>query len=147
MYCTTDDLLRAMSIRTLTELSNDDPDATDPCAEVVDLAIQMACEEIDGYLRSRYLLPLSETPTVVKRLAIDLARYHLYARRPEGYDFPEAIKSLHQQALKRLDEIRDGKFALGEAVGERVGQAIREPGEIRVAKRGRVFGLDTLSQY
>ena len=140
MYCTQADLEKAMSRQTLIALSNDDARATDPCPDIVAEAITTACEEIDGYLMSRYRLPMDKVPTVVKKLAIDLARYSLYARRPEGYEFPAAVQSLRNQAIDLLKQIQCGKFALASAEGIDAGQAVCEPGEIQVANRTRLFG-------
>ncbi len=41
-------------------------------------ALGDADAEIDGYLATRYQLPLASTPVVLVRLAADLARYRLY---------------------------------------------------------------------
>lgn len=113
MYITAQELESAFSQRALIELSNDSSRPTEINAEVIQLAITHATETIDGYLRSRYVLPLATVPTIVRNIALQLARYWLYARRPEGKGLPETVKETHKQALKDLEAIASGKFHLG----------------------------------
>ena len=40
-----------------------------------------ADSEINAYLQGRYTLPLATVPTVLVRIACDIARYHLYDNR------------------------------------------------------------------
>ena len=68
---------------------------------------------MDGYLRSRYQLPLNQVPTLVRNICLQLARYWLYSRRPDGKGFPPNVKDAHAQALKDLERIADGKLHLG----------------------------------
>ena len=113
MYLTVSDLVQAFSERTLIELSNDAPRATEINEQVVQLAIKYATETIDGYLRSRYTLPLESIPTIVHNLALQLTRYWLYARRPEGKGLPEGVTDTYKQSLKDLEAIQSGKLHLG----------------------------------
>lgn len=80
----------------------------DLAAEAVDAALADAAALIDGYLASRYTLPLTTVPLPLKRIAGDAARYYLMDDRAteEVSDRFEALKKLLQQ-------IRDGKFTLG----------------------------------
>ena len=113
MYLSVSDLVQAFSERTLIELSNDVPRASEINEQVVELAIKYASETIDGYLRSRYTLPLDSIPTIVRNLSLQLARYWLYARRPEGKKLPEGVTDTYKQALKDLESIQSGKLHLG----------------------------------
>ncbi|OWZ81462.1 hypothetical protein CDE51_11450, partial [Pasteurella multocida] len=58
MYIAAKDLTEVLSERSLIELSNDHSRATEYNLLVLDKACQYATETVDGYLRSRYLLPL-----------------------------------------------------------------------------------------
>lgn len=113
MYITAQDLEEAFSQRALIELSNDTSRATSVDERVLQLAIRYACETVDGYLRSRYELPLPTVPTIVRNIALQLARYWLYSRRPEGRGLPDSVKDDYKQALKDLESIQSGKFHLG----------------------------------
>jgi len=52
-------------------------------------------------------------PTLVRNICLQLARYWLYSRRPEGKGFPDNVKETHSQALKDLERIASGKLHLG----------------------------------
>ena len=143
-YCTIDDLKAAIPPRTLIELSNDDPAATEINDAIVIRAMRDASELADGYLRGRYTLPLDPVPTIVRNLVVDIARHWLYARRPEGYDFPEAVTRTYKASLQTLEAIRSGVITLGMP---ETGKDIPEPGEMVVARRSQVFGDDLLERF
>lgn len=112
MYVTIDELTTAFARKTLVQLSNDEPTATEPNLTVLNTAIKVADERIDAALRSRYTLPLTQVPTLISQHALTLARYWLYARRPET-KMPETVKETYTQAVKELEQIANGKLHLG----------------------------------
>ncbi len=112
-YCTLQDIERAMSRVVLIQLSNDDPVATEPDADVLERAQVQADELIDAALRVQYQLPVATVPTVVSEIAVNLVRHWLWARRPQGDDVPKVISESYKASLKLLDSIRDGKLSLG----------------------------------
>ena len=105
MYISAQDLTEVLSKRSLIELSNDHSRADEYNTLVLDKACQYATETVDGYLRSRYLLPLKTVPTIVRNICLQLARFWLYSRRPEGKGFPENVKDTYAQALKDLEPV------------------------------------------
>ncbi|MGO1073225.1 gp436 family protein [Lysobacter sp. CA199] len=143
-YCTFADLQRAIPARTLVELSNDDPTADAPDIAIVEGKIEGAEELVDSYLRGRYVLPLAPVPTVVKDVTIHLARYELYARRPEGNDLPDAVVRTHKGAIDLLEEIRDGKVTIGHPDTQ---AATPEPGQTKVRARRQAFPQTLLDRY
>ena len=142
-YCSLDDLQLAIPPQTLIWLSNDDESATAVNAGVVEQAVVQAEELVDGFLRGRYNLPLSPVPTIVKDMTVNLPRHWLYARRPEGNELPDAVVRTYKSAMSLLETIRDGKLTIGQPTGE----ALAEPGEVKVRARHRIFGQDTLDRY
>lgn len=147
-YCTLADLQLAVPMNTLVQLSNDvvtDYSAAAPELDqtVIDEAVRQAEELVDAYLRGRYVLPLETVPTVVKDIAVNLARHWLYARRPEGADLPDAVTRTYKSSLSLLEAIRDGKITLGLPSGS----APPEPGEIPVNAPPRRFGRDAWLNY
>lgn len=112
MYIEIDELTTAFSRKIIVQLSNDDPAAIEPNLNVLETAIKVANERIDAALRSRYTLPLQEVPTLINQHALTLARYWLYARRPET-KMPDTVKETYQQAVKELEQIANGKLHLG----------------------------------
>lgn len=113
MYITVTDLNEVMSERSLIELSNDESRPTEADQAVLEKACQHACETVDGYLRSRYVLPLSSVPTIVRNICLYLARHWLYSRRPENKGFPDNVKETYKQALEELKQIASSKLHLG----------------------------------
>lgn len=141
MYLTSEELIAAFSHNILIQLSNDNPRATEIALNVVELAIVSACERIDAALRSRYTLPLKQTPTVLKQHCLYLARYFLYSRRPET-KIPDNVKETYQQAIRELEQIALGKLHLGidmakaaESAVENDNDLLKDRGEFYVKAR------------
>lgn len=129
------DLTLAIPTQTLIWLTDDNPEARTVNMLVLEEAVRQAEERVDAYLRGRYELPLNPVPTVIKDACVHLARYWLYGRRPEGADLPEAVTSTYKDALKLLEDVRDGKLTLGTPQGT----AQPEPGEFKARARPAVF--------
>ncbi len=139
MYCTLADLLGQLPEQTLIQLTNDEMDFDSPATvktDVVDRCIRNVDELIDAHLRGRYTLPLAEVPTVLRDIAIMLARYRLYTRRAEGA-VPDTVKDDNKEARRQLEAIRDGKLTLGLQSTQK---DVPESGEIRARARRPTFG-------
>jgi phage gp36-like protein len=103
-------------------------------------ALSDADAEIDGYLATRYTLPLASTPEVLVRLAADMARYRLFGDR-----VTEVVRTRYQDAVSVLKRLSSGEVQLanaspvpasggtGNAVATRTGE--------------RVFGSTQLANY
>jgi phage gp36-like protein len=74
---------------------------------VLGRALSDADSEIDGYLATRYNLPLPSTPGVINRLACDIARYRLY---DDGV--PETVRVRYQDAVSLLKRLSSGEVQL-----------------------------------
>lgn len=77
-------------------------------ATVVAKALADADAEINGYLSARYTLPLSPVPTILERLACDIARYYLFEDR-----VTEQVTARYDAAVKLLTNVAKGVAALG----------------------------------
>lgn len=84
------------------ELATETIDAT-----VVDRALADTDAIIDGYLASRYALPLASTPALVLDLALAIAIYKLHIYRPD-----EKIEADYKDALSTLTLIAKGVVKL-----------------------------------
>jgi phage gp36-like protein len=106
----------------------------DPMADVIDYAmldraLEDASEVANSYLRNRYELPVKVT-RLLQRIIMKLARRELHR-----YDPAEVVINDAKEALKTLEQIRDGKISLGiEATTETQVDSIGSP---------EVFGLDS----
>lgn len=139
MYIQIDELLTAFSRKIVVQLSNDEPAATEPNLTVLETAVKVANERIDAALRSRYTLPLAEVPTLINQHALTLARYWLYARRPET-KMPDTVEKTYQQAVKELEQIALGKLHLGvtERKAEQTDDVLPDNSEYEVRANARI---------
>ncbi|PLX93458.1 MAG: DUF1320 domain-containing protein [Desulfuromonas sp.] len=143
MYCTQDDILtRRLDEASLIQLP-DQSDTGEVDATVVTAAITEAGEIIDGYMRGRYVLPLSPVPGAVRNLAVDLAVYALYGR--SGWDTPQRVKDDHANALRLLGQIQAGKVQIGATVITT--SPAEGSGAMHVQTPPRMFDHDTLENY
>ncbi len=139
-YATQQDLIDRFGSAELIELTDRDgqaPDAID--ATVVARALTDADETIDGYLQAASIkLPLSSVPALVKRWAIDIARYFLHAQAPT-----ETVRRNYEDALKALRDVAAGKIRL------QVEGVDAEPSSnaVQVDAPERTFTRETLTEF
>lgn len=110
-YCTIDDIKNIVPEADLVDLT-DDSDTGSINENVVNSAIEDADSLINGYLRSRYTLPLDEVPNILKSISVELTRYNLYQRRA-GANMPESLEKNYANRIKILKDIQAGSFSLG----------------------------------
>lgn len=101
---------------------------------LVDGALADADSEIDGYVATRYSVPLNPAPSIVKRLACDLARYHLYDDQAT-----ETIQKRRDAAVAVLRDIAGGKVSLGTTAAGGTAPAA-QGGMVEIASPAKVFG-------
>lgn len=75
---------------------------------VLDRALADATAEIDGYLASRYQLPLTSQPAVLVRVCADIARYNLH-----DDNLPELVETRYKAAVDLLRQVSLGRVSLG----------------------------------
>lgn len=105
----------------------------------VNRALEDADAEINGWLAARYSLPLASPPALLKRLACDMARYHLYSDR-----VTDAVRQRYEDAGKLLKALSLGQVQLGDSATLPVAPAISGIG---ISAPARVFASDTLADY
>lgn len=139
-YCTQADIEALLPPTTLAELTAEVGGVPDPT--VVAAAIAQAQAEIDSYLGKRYVLPFTETPPRVKTLAVDLAVYHLYARRDV---MPEGRRDRYKDAVAFLKDVAAGRAEIVEAAGAELPGDAGDVTEISSAER--VFSRTKMSDW
>ena len=77
-------------------------------SDVVNGALLDADAEINSFLASRYVLPLTQTSQELVRLACDITRYRLYDIRAT-----EAVKLRYDDAIRKLRDVSKGVASLG----------------------------------
>lgn len=75
---------------------------------VVEDKLADADAEIEAYLGMRFALPLAVVPTVLKRVACDIARYHLYDNRAT-----DDVVRRYKDAIAFLSALAAGKVSIG----------------------------------
>lgn len=139
-YCTQNDILNELDTDILIQLTDDaDEDAID--AAKVAAAIDKAEEEIDGYCGMRYSVPFATVPGRVLHLCVDIAIYHLYARRQGA---PEQRQRAYDNAVRFLRDVSAGKASLGENDPDGAPAAAETP---QIAQATRIFSRDDLKGF
>lgn len=152
MYSTIPDLLKDVSKNELVDLVNDENrdyslvDLNVPedfCTARILEQISSADAEIDGYIGSRYKLPLSTIPSRLVQISKDIAIYNSYKRR-HRLDMPDSIVSIYKMRIDELKGIQKGTVSLD--VPE---QPQSMASEIKVNKKAedRIFNKDLMSRF
>ena len=89
----------------LTDRASPPADAID--VDVIDRALADADALIDGFLKGRYLLPLSSTPPLVVDLALAIAVYKLHRNVAS-----DKVRRDYEDAMKVLRDIAAGTVRL-----------------------------------
>jgi len=101
MYCALDDIRARLEEPTLTALCDDDGDGVaDP--GVVEAAIADADAEIDTNLATRYAVPISSPPAVLRAVAAWLSIAALFRRRRETPSPLHAEQAEHARRILSL---------------------------------------------
>lgn len=139
-YCNQTDIEALVPQTRLIELTNDDPEGTSVDTDILEAVQSGADGIIDGYLASRYEVPLSTVPVMIRELSKDITAYKLYQRRT--LEIPETISALYKNAIKLLQDISTGVVSLGVS-------SVPDNSKIRVNKTSddRLFNKSTLDQY
>jgi phage gp36-like protein len=137
MYCTLQDILDDLTEKVVAQLSNDnDPNSVNN--ELVTKYIIDSTQLIDGFLRSRYPLPLVKDHSILKKVCIDIVKYELYKRRGKVFD---SVQNLYKDAMSILEKIQKGMITLDEGTPE------TRPGFYYVSERKPVFDKEILDNY
>lgn len=104
-------------------------------------ALEAADDEINGYLRGRYGLPLPTVPRLLSRVACDIARYRLCGTEVTE---TEPARNRYKDAVKLLESIAAGKISLGL---DDAGSLAPEPSGVGISAAPRTFTDTTLEDY
>jgi phage gp36-like protein len=108
-YAALADMVARFGHRALVELTDTGDIATGQIDQAkVAQALADADATVDGYLASRYTLPLATVPELLKVIACDIARYRLMGERPI-----EEVRQRFEDARQWLAAVAAGKFGLG----------------------------------
>lgn len=138
MYCQRTDLTDYLLEAYLTAADEQTPG-------IVDKSIANVGREIDDALRARFVLPLSEVPGTLTRIAAVIAAYRIVGSitsmmASEGGSSNEWIplQTQYKQAVKELELIRTGSLNIGLV---ELGEAPRNDDDMVVITRPKTFDL------
>lgn len=106
---------------------------------VLNIALNDASSQIDGYLAGRYALPLPSVPLNLVRICCDIARYRLANMSQTG--ITAEIIERYKLVVKELEQLATGKISLGV---EQLASSQDEPDNAVMFRNGnnRVFARD-----
>jgi phage gp36-like protein len=140
MYCAKADILDLLEEQLLVQLTDDESTGLVNDARVAK-AIDDACGEIDGYLGSRYPLPLVTVPSIIRKCAVDVAIYNLFSRTVGA---PEERRNRYKDAVAILVKVSSGLIGLGAGDPDGTPKPSEAP---RMAGAGSVFGRDSMKGF
>jgi len=137
-YATQQDLIDRFGADELIQLTDDDNAGvinTDRVTQV----LGDASTRIDGYLASRYTLPLTTVPPALTQYACDIARYILAKDTPT-----DTMSARYDEAIKFLGRVASGVYSLGI---DAQGSTPALGGGVHVDSVGRTFTQHGLRDY
>lgn len=111
-YATLTDLIERAGDKEIREIADRDRDGL-PDPDVIDAALADADNLINGYVSTKYALPLPSVPDVVRTWAVSIARYVLHRNGP-----PEHVVRDYKEAVAALKDVASGKLSLPFPAGE-----------------------------
>lgn len=120
-YATLSDLIDRAGEAELRQIADRDRDGLID-DDVVDAAIKDAGNLIDGYVGTKYDLPLPSVPDLVRTWAVSIARYVLHRNGA-----PEHVKADHDAAMAALKDVARGLVSLPVATGQTAPTAVLGP--------------------
>ena len=111
----------------------------------INKAISDAGELIDGYISTRYQVPMTAVPSLVKTIALDVVLYKLYMRRKKKA-VPEMVQKAYDNSVKLLRDIQANRIAIGATPTGQTAQTASTDGASFVAN-DRVFSRDNLRDF
>lgn len=137
MYCDVQDIKDDLTEKVVAQLSNDEnPNVVNE--EIVRKYISESTQLIDGFLRSRYSLPLEKEHSIIKKVCVDVVKYELYKRRGKVFD---NIQNLYKDGISTLEKIQKGMIILDEGTAE------TRPGFFLGSDRKPVIDKEILGNY
>lgn len=141
-----DDLVKAITLSTVIQLSNDTPGATTPNLTNLNDCIDRAENLAYGYAKGTGItVPFAPpVPPLFKNWVLELALYNLRTRRTEGKG-NETLETKRKETIRQLEQFQAGKISLGiesDAVGFQAATI-----KVNKTSEDRMFSKDVLNQY
>jgi phage gp36-like protein len=150
IYAAQADMVARFGERELVELTDTGDVRTGEInAAILAQALADADATINGYIGSRYQLPLATVPQLLVVIACDIARYRLMSDRPT-----DEVRQRREDAVSWLDKIAQGKYTLGLDAGNNETpegddgpQVVQSGRHLQPGEAKRVFDHHKLHEY
>lgn len=109
-YCDLADIEKRYPSLMLATLTDDSGGAGLDNAKLT-TAIDEAESIINSYARSRYAVPFTTVPRLIKKVAIDLTLYGLFQLKYD-VEMPDAMRARYTDSIKTLEAIQSGRVNL-----------------------------------
>lgn len=110
VYASVDDFIQRVGEKQAIDLTDRDF-LNEVNEEVLNQALVDSSSQIDGYLVSRYQLPLAKVPANLVRICCDLARYRLCGM--SDVTITDDVRERYEDAVAELKLLAKGITALG----------------------------------
>lgn len=110
-YATLADLIERAGATEINQIADRDRDGT-PDPDVIAAALTAADNLIDGYVGTRFDVPLAVAPALVVTWAVSIARYVLHRNGA-----PEHVERDYKDSISALKDVAAGRIALPLAGG------------------------------
>lgn len=110
VYASVDDFIQRVGEKQTIDLTDRDF-LNEVNEEVLNQALVDSSSQIDGYLVSRYQLPLAKVPANLVRICCDLARYRLCGM--SDVTITDDVRERYEDAVAELKLLAKGITALG----------------------------------
>lgn len=134
-YSTQADIAKLLTPAQLVQLTDDNADGVADAANVTE-AIAQADAEIDGYLGSRYTVPVSPVPALLRQLSVAISIWRLYSRRSV---LNELRRKDYDDSVARLKDLATGRMVLPAAGGGEVASDGSDLPEASTVESDRAF--------
>lgn len=145
MYSTVDEVksnIRDDYFDALLDPDLEDAERQGEVETIVESAILDADGTIDGYLSTRYPVPLASPDKMINNLSKDIAIYNIFSRIGINEDDREnTLITRYKNAIRFLEKIAEGKISLPE---KRSQQSAKPASIVSIQSSQRVFSRDSL---
>lgn len=140
-YSTQADIAKLLTPAQLVQLTDDNADGAADAAVITE-AIAEADAEIDGYLGSRYTVPVSPVPTLLRNFSVAISLWKLYGRRSL---VNERRRQEYEDAIAKLKDLAAGRMVLPATGGGEVASDGSDLPEASTVESDRIFTRGTPS--
>lgn len=137
-YCTKADLIQRFGQREIDDLLDRDNNSAED-SNTLAATIADADALIDGYIGSRYSVPLASVPALVVGLSCNITRFMLW-----DDNAPDEVRKRYDDSISQLKDVARGLLTLPAAVTP---SETNPTGGVDYEAEERVFTMSTLSGF